>query len=364
MTLPDQTGQLDQTGQAESWNAAAGTATLLFCGDTFLQTRDGADPFVHIRESFSESHVCLNLETSLQGGRQKRKNVALQVPEKKLDLLPESVRFVSIVNNHAADGAAPIRLLEALHRRKREVVGPGNPAQICVSIEGRRMAFLSAYFPLPRARMSYAGRLAQKLQAMIRSSNADRVIVNLHWGYEHTDVPAPFQRRLARRLVDAGADLLIGHHPHVPQGCETYRGVPIYYSLGNFNFWQFDMATAEKNRWGYMVGYDPGSGATRPIPYLINDNYQPVPALGRDKTDLLGRFHQLSKGIDSMDGRTWLATYYRPWFRRELGVWNQRRRKARSVGLLLKFIAWLLLPMQVRFYGHAILQRMRGSHTP
>jgi len=339
-----------------------GAATLLLCGDTFLQTRDGADPFAHIRPSFAESHVCLNLETALQGGNVKRKNVALRVAEKALDLLPQSVRFVNIVNNHAGDGGDPNDLAEGLRKRGRTVVGPNNPAMSRASVEGLEVDFISAYIPLPRG-LSYAGAIAPRLESMIRSSQADRRVVNLHWGYEHTDFPAPFQRALARRLVDAGADLIVGHHPHVPQGWEVYRGSAVYYSLGNFNFWQFDTETTEKNRWGYMVRYDPKSGGTEPIPYRINENYQPVPASGREGAELLARLQRLSEGLDSTDGRTWFADHYRGWFRHELGVWKQRCRKAKSAGLFVKFIVWLLLPMQVRFYAHRIIERMRGSRT-
>ncbi len=86
------------------------TESILFCSDTFLRSRDGADPFELILGSFKRQNVCLNLETSLKGGKQKEKNVSLSVDEKALDYIPESVRFVSIVNNHISDGASPADL--------------------------------------------------------------------------------------------------------------------------------------------------------------------------------------------------------------------------------------------------------------
>ena len=69
---------------------------------------------------------------------------------------------------------------------------------------------------------------------------ADLVLVSLHWGEEHKGVPRDRDRELARRLVDAGADGILGHHPHVLQGAEYYRGATILYSMGNF---VFDMAS-------------------------------------------------------------------------------------------------------------------------
>lgn len=59
------------------------------------------------------------------------------------------------------------------------------------------------------------------------------VVVALHWGIERQEVPTPYQVALARAFVDAGADAVLGHHPHVLQGAELYRGKPIFYSLGN-----------------------------------------------------------------------------------------------------------------------------------
>ena len=66
--------------------------------------------------------------------------------------------------------------------------------------------------------------------------NADIVIVSLHWGVEYRRYPSEEQKELARKLIDAGADLILGHHPHVVQPVEEYHGGVIAYSLGNFLF--------------------------------------------------------------------------------------------------------------------------------
>ena len=65
---------------------------------------------------------------------------------------------------------------------------------------------------------------------------ADVVVVSLHWGIEYTEQPTEEQKRLARRLIDAGASLVLGHHPHTVQPVERYHGGLIAYSLGNFVF--------------------------------------------------------------------------------------------------------------------------------
>ena len=61
-------------------------------------------------------------------------------------------------------------------------------------------------------------------------------MVSFHWGGEALTEPKDYQRRLARQAIDAGAQVVIGHHPHVLQGVEFYKGGVIYYSLGNFAF--------------------------------------------------------------------------------------------------------------------------------
>lgn len=74
---------------------------------------------------------------------------------------------------------------------------------------------------------------------------ADFVIVYVHWGSEFLDWPDEDQRRTARRLVKSGADIIVGHHPHVAQGLEILSGKPVLYSLGNFLFDQRYPATKE-----------------------------------------------------------------------------------------------------------------------
>lgn len=72
-----------------------------------------------------------------------------------------------------------------------------------------------------------------------RLRKADRhcfILVLLHWGWEHHLRAVPRQREEAHRLIDAGADAIVGHHSHTLQTVETYRGKPVYYGIGNFIF--------------------------------------------------------------------------------------------------------------------------------
>lgn len=185
-------------------------------------------------------------------------------------------------------------------------------------------------------------------------------MLNLHWGYDHTLVPAPFQRSLARRFARAGADLIIGHHPHVAQGWEVCEDTPVFYSLGNFNFWQFRMKTEKKHRFGYMVEWDPGTGSFDTIPYIINCNYQPVPLTGQSGCKAEGYVNGLCKALHG-DQSKWFQESFRKWHSHELSVFTRRCREEKSLITVLKFLAWLGLPMNLSYYRYAFMNDRHGK---
>lgn len=93
----------------------------------------------------------------------------------------------------------------------------------------------------------------EKLKAKIKdlADSTDLVIVNMHWGVEYANKFNKTQQDLAHTLIDAGADIIIGHHPHVVQGVEIYKNKPIFYSLGNFIF---DQYFSKETQEGFAVG--------------------------------------------------------------------------------------------------------------
>jgi poly-gamma-glutamate capsule biosynthesis protein CapA/YwtB (metallophosphatase superfamily) len=90
-----------------------------------------------------------------------------------------------------------------------------------------------------------AEALADRIGEAGRSDPGAFIIAVLHWGREYQTGPSPRQRADARLLIDAGADAVVGHHPHVLQPVEAYRGRPIFYSLGNLVFDQKDSLTRQ-----------------------------------------------------------------------------------------------------------------------
>lgn len=123
---------------------------------------------------------------------------------------------------------------------------------------------------------------------------AHMVVVTFHWGPEFQGVPSVNQRALAHLAVESGADLVLGHHPHVLQGIERYRGKLIVYSLGSF---LFDLHRPEARLSAIFVCTLGKKGVTdaQIIP-VIADPAHPRPASGEEATEVLERIASLSDG--------------------------------------------------------------------
>jgi poly-gamma-glutamate synthesis protein (capsule biosynthesis protein) len=104
----------------------------------------------------------------------------------------------------------------------------------------------------------------------------DHVVVSCHWGIEYVDTPSSGVRSLARKFVDSGASLVIGHHPHVVQGIERYKNSLIFYSLGNFLF-DFLWSRATRESFIANIFIDKENLDYTITPICIDDNYRVVP---------------------------------------------------------------------------------------
>jgi poly-gamma-glutamate synthesis protein (capsule biosynthesis protein) len=159
--------------------------------------------------------------------------------------------IASLANNHTWDyGRSALgdtmAEMEALHIAAPGA-GTGRAGAIApriVACNGLRIAFVAytwwvpeGYLPAddaPALATLDETTLAEELKAA--KAGADLLIVSIHWGTEYAAAPTPGQQRVARLAIDAGADLILGHHPHVAQPIEIYKDRPILYSLGNCLF--------------------------------------------------------------------------------------------------------------------------------
>lgn len=156
------------------------------------------------------------------------------------------------------------------------------------------------------ARMDVPGSL-DRICADIEDARAaaDLIVVSVHWGEEFVVRPSGEQVRAARRMVDAGAHAVLGHHPHIPQGVERYRGRVIAYSLGDFVFdlWPRRLRDSMILR---LHCDDPADIGHEIVPLRINDAWQPAPLEGRAAAALVAELEARSRLIDSdLDPLEW-----------------------------------------------------------
>jgi poly-gamma-glutamate synthesis protein (capsule biosynthesis protein) len=127
------------------------------------------------------------------------------------------------------------------------------------------------------------------------SARTDLVIVNMHWGVEYEHIFNKTQQDLAHKLIEAGADLIIGHHPHVVQGLEIYQNKLIFYSLGNFIFDQYFSRDTQEEL-AVEVAYEAGGQVKIVLYPLISRQSQPSLMIGKEKEKYLEKIAGWSKG--------------------------------------------------------------------
>jgi len=235
--------------------AAVGDLMLGSRAEPFLKQYGPDYPFSDVMPFLGQADVVVgNLESSIstRGQAVENKKFTLRAgPLAAQALARAGIRVVSLANNHSMD-FGPLALKDTLAILDENGIlytGAGmniddarSPALL--KIKGKTVAFLSysLTFPLeffasinrPGTAPGYAEYVKADIEK-IRPS-ADIVVVSFHWGAELMTAAKDYQIELGRQAIDWGADLVLGHHPHVLQELELYRGHLIAYSLGNFVF--------------------------------------------------------------------------------------------------------------------------------
>lgn len=235
------------------------TVTLTFAGDVTLSDhfadaigKDYERTFANMDEYRKADLGMVNLENPLT-------RATIPLPNKDFNFKadPDAVKvltsggvsLVNLANNHAMDYQEPglVETLDTLKQAGIAHVGAGRNVKEArrpeiIDVKGQRVAYFGYYGAdfesagETKAGTNYADeqRIAEDIKAV--RSQVDWVIVNYHWGEELATHPADWQVNLAHFSIDQGADVVVGHHPHVLQGAEIYKGRPIAYSMGNFIF--------------------------------------------------------------------------------------------------------------------------------
>jgi poly-gamma-glutamate synthesis protein (capsule biosynthesis protein) len=308
--------------------AAPGAQQLLVVGDVMLTrgVRDPAAALAPMSRLLRRADLTVgNLESTLstrgeptQGGDSFGGSPALLAP-----LLRAGFDAVSLANNHAGDFGVRALLDTVGILADGTVVPFGAGADLSIASRpailergGVRFGFVgfNAIGETPMAGASTPGALAvrmpprtgpfvqQDLDRVLRvvrrtGRQADVVVVLPHWGTQYTHVPEPIQRRVGRALVGAGADLVVGGHPHWVQGVDAVRGVPVLHSLGNF---VFDMDFMEQTMRGVVLEatfWGAELKAIRLLPYRMDPaTFVPRRVGGAEAREILDRVWSTSTG--------------------------------------------------------------------
>jgi poly-gamma-glutamate synthesis protein (capsule biosynthesis protein) len=255
-----------------SANAAPDEVSVVFAGDIMLAglagdvIARGSDPFAGFAKILASADLAVgNLECAVaRSGTAEDKRFTFRAEPRTLASVVKHFGAVGLANNHSGDfgKAALSETMRHLREARLPFFGAGENlaaahAPLILERNGLRIALLGYDEFKPRsfeAGPDYPGVAWSEDEQVIsdiqraRELGADLVLPFLHWGWEGEPYPSARQRELAKAMIDAGADAVIGGHPHVTQGAEVYHGKPIIYSLGNFVFDGFHEA-ATRTGW-------------------------------------------------------------------------------------------------------------------
>jgi hypothetical protein len=315
--------------------------------------------------------IVANLETTIADSASALRSKAYSVrlgPEAYGRIARSGVAAFNIANNHVYDAGRAVfagmlaRLREipgiqlyGLRDRPHAVINVGGLSCAVIGCLERCRARGPALFP------------EEDVVALIEElrGSHDRVYVTPHWGREGELAfhPGPHQLALARRWVDAGADGIFGHHPHTIHGFERIGGVPVAYSLGNY---QFDHAEGREHpaaAWGLVARVDPADEPTAvEFEFVFQSGGEVIPVDGERALTLLGHFERVSEELRSIASSwtSWSRVVGPVYLAKCRKSWRMRLRSdpLRSVPL---WVAWNCMPRTALFRFGALLRDHRAS---
>lgn len=284
-------------------------------------------PFAALREELATGDINLaNLESPLArcGSEFTGKKFRFRgEPAVAPSLRRAGFTLVTLANNHSMDFGWPA--LEETRRHLREAgiawIGAGENLEqarrmALFTVRGKRIAFLGysltqplEFFASP-SRPGTAPGYTRLVVADVTNARkqADYVIVSFHWGREASTMVQAYQRDTAHKAIDAGADVIIGHHPHVLQGVERYQRGIIFYSLGNFAFASTSTIADVSALVRLRLSATQRRAELLPLDVLHRRvRFQPRPLRGERGAPVIDRLNQLSRPfrteIHEMNGR-------------------------------------------------------------
>lgn len=252
----------------------------------------------------SDDMTIVNLEGPLTHAEERRENqtYCISGDSEYVNILTEgSVEAVTMANNHR---------LDYFEQGTKDTVEVLNDAGITYAYDshlgiyetkGIRIGFIAVDEVRQGAGVE---KYLQEGIALLQEEEVDLILACCHWGIERENYPEEYQQSLGKKCIDWGADLVLGHHPHVIQGIEEYKGKYIVYSLGNFCFGA-NRNPADKDcivfqqTFTFLDGERQADTEARVIPCSISsvsnrNDYKPTPAKGEEARRILDRMNEYS----------------------------------------------------------------------
>ncbi len=279
-------------------------------GYSFRQAYDQAENesyfFANVYDIFSADDMTLvNLEGPLTLAEEAREGQVYSIkgdPEYVNILTAGSVEAVSMGNNHMMDYMQQGRDDTVQAVENAGIVYACEKITGIYEVKGIRIGMIS----VNEVSQGYlVEKTIQNAITELQGQDTDLILVSCHWGVEREYSPEDYQKILGEKCIDWGADLVIGHHPHVLQGIDEYKGKYIIYSLGNFCFGA-NRNPADKDSmifqqtFTFVDGEKQEDQEIRIIPCSVSsvpdrNNFQPTPAAGEEKTRIINRINEFSQ---------------------------------------------------------------------
>jgi len=340
--------------------------TLICVGDISLQIKNkGSPPFTLIKDIFAASDIIFgNLETVVSiRGRQKEKSVVFRASPDKIRYLKQAgFNILNLANNHIMDyGQEGLNdSVKNLKAHNIHIVGIKldkyyNP--VIKNIHGIKLGFLGyTDVGITRNPIGPIGFKENRVyhDVSLLKKSADVIIVSLHWGEEFVSFPSPKQQKIARKIIDNGADIIVGHHPHVIQGMEKYKHGFILYSLGNFNVVDREINEFARGGNGLVVKFlitKQGIDKYYFIPIKLNDHLKPILIPQKEEQ----KFSHFIKKISlPLQGKRISPVF---WYSEASQIYLSLQVKAflfriKTYGIwhLIHFLKWCALPYTAKMY--------------
>lgn len=319
--------------------AAAGEVVIQSAGDVMLGGRweqqmaqdNYFHPFAKIAPELKKGDITLvNLEAPLtsRGTEFVDKKYRFRVrPQAVAALKKAGITTVTLANNHSMD-YGPQGLLDTLQQLDRAGIGHVGAGEnlaaaskaVIYDIRGTKVALLGYSLTLPLEFWAGEKRVgtAPLMEKMVKDDiaaarkQAAIVLVTVHWGEEGKTRLREYQPRLARMMIDAGADAVIGHHPHILQGIERYKRGIICYSLGNFAFAHKSKIADRTLLVRLRFDGDKRTAELLPVNILYKEvGFQATPLVGKRADELVARVTKLppAKLAVRKEGERWLVDF-------------------------------------------------------